>query len=127
MARTCSSSCGRSAACSVGSTRAAAICLPRVGTEPVIAQGPRSHVDTGPRVRSRVRWAVHVHRYVARAAEAEIDGAVRRPFPYIPGHAYSHRAFWYRPRMMRKNHRFTLAARPVGLPKPTDFAFEEQD
>jgi len=29
--------------------------------------------------------------------------------------------------MTRKNHRFTLAARPVGLPKPTDFAFEEQD
>jgi NADPH-dependent curcumin reductase CurA len=29
--------------------------------------------------------------------------------------------------MVRKNHRFTLAARPVGLPKPTDFAFEEVD
>ena len=29
--------------------------------------------------------------------------------------------------MMRKNHRFTLAARPVGLPKPTDFAYEEED
>jgi NADPH-dependent curcumin reductase CurA len=29
--------------------------------------------------------------------------------------------------MVRKNHRFTLAARPVGLPKPTDFAFEEHD
>ena len=29
--------------------------------------------------------------------------------------------------MRRKNHRFTLAARPVGLPKPTDFAFEEED
>src|SRR5512140_1091436 len=29
--------------------------------------------------------------------------------------------------MARKNHRFTLAARPVGLPKPTDFAYEEQD
>jgi hypothetical protein len=29
--------------------------------------------------------------------------------------------------MTRKNHRFTLAARPVGLPRPTDFAFEEQD
>ncbi len=29
--------------------------------------------------------------------------------------------------MTRKNHRFTLAARPVGLPKPTDFAFEEED
>jgi NADPH-dependent curcumin reductase len=29
--------------------------------------------------------------------------------------------------MTRKNHRFTLAARPVGLPKPTDFGYEEQD
>ncbi len=29
--------------------------------------------------------------------------------------------------MTRKNHRFTLAARPVGLPKPTDFAFEQDD
>jgi len=29
--------------------------------------------------------------------------------------------------MTRKNHRFTLAARPVGLPKPTDFAYEEED
>jgi hypothetical protein len=29
--------------------------------------------------------------------------------------------------MVRKNHRFTLAARPVGLPRATDFAFEEQD
>ena len=29
--------------------------------------------------------------------------------------------------MVRKNHRFTLAARPVGLAKPTDFAFEEED
>jgi len=29
--------------------------------------------------------------------------------------------------MTRKNHRFTLAARPVGLPKSTDFAFEEED
>ena len=29
--------------------------------------------------------------------------------------------------MVRKNHRFTLAARPVGLPRPTDFAFEEAD
>ena len=29
--------------------------------------------------------------------------------------------------MVRKNHRFTLAARPVGLAKSTDFAFEEQD
>jgi len=28
--------------------------------------------------------------------------------------------------MVRKNHRFTLAARPVGLPKPTDFAFGEE-
>src|SRR3954468_4230708 len=28
--------------------------------------------------------------------------------------------------MARKNHRFTLAARPAGLPKPTDFAFEEE-
>jgi len=27
--------------------------------------------------------------------------------------------------MVRKNHRFTLAARPVGLPKATDFAYEE--
>jgi NADPH-dependent curcumin reductase CurA len=33
----------------------------------------------------------------------------------------------YRRRMVRKNHRFTLAARPVGLPKSTDFAFEEED
>jgi NADPH-dependent curcumin reductase CurA len=31
----------------------------------------------------------------------------------------------YRPRMVRKNHRFTLAARPVGMVKPTDFAYEE--
>jgi NADPH-dependent curcumin reductase CurA len=29
--------------------------------------------------------------------------------------------------MARKNHRFTLAARPVGLPKATDFAYEELD
>jgi NADPH-dependent curcumin reductase CurA len=29
--------------------------------------------------------------------------------------------------MTRKNHRFTLTARPVGLPKPTDFAYEEED
>jgi len=29
--------------------------------------------------------------------------------------------------MVRKNHRFTLAARPVGMPRPTDFAFEEHD
>jgi NADPH-dependent curcumin reductase len=29
--------------------------------------------------------------------------------------------------MVRKNHRFTLAARPVGLPKATDFAYEEVD
>jgi NADPH-dependent curcumin reductase len=29
--------------------------------------------------------------------------------------------------MTRKNHRFTLAARPIGLPKPTDFAYEEED
>jgi hypothetical protein len=29
--------------------------------------------------------------------------------------------------MVRKNHRFTLAARPVGLPRPTDFAFEEAE
>jgi len=29
--------------------------------------------------------------------------------------------------MARKNHRFTLAARPVGLPKPTDFAYEEEE
>jgi hypothetical protein len=29
--------------------------------------------------------------------------------------------------MVRKNHRFTLTARPVGLPRPTDFAFEEAD
>src|SRR3954468_17353659 len=28
--------------------------------------------------------------------------------------------------MARKNHRFTLAARPAGLPKPTDFAFDEE-
>ena len=28
--------------------------------------------------------------------------------------------------MARMNHRFTLAARPVGLPKPTDFAFEDE-
>ncbi|HEX8112702.1 MAG TPA: NADP-dependent oxidoreductase, partial [Kofleriaceae bacterium] len=28
--------------------------------------------------------------------------------------------------MARKNHRFTLAARPTGLPRPTDFAFEEE-
>ncbi len=33
----------------------------------------------------------------------------------------------YRRRMVRKNHRFTLAARPVGMPKPTDFAFEEHE
>lgn len=29
--------------------------------------------------------------------------------------------------MARKNHRFTLVARPVGLPKATDFAYEELD
>ena len=29
--------------------------------------------------------------------------------------------------MLRKNHRFTLAARPVGMPKPTDFKYEEED
>ena len=29
--------------------------------------------------------------------------------------------------MVRKNHRFTLAARPVGLPKPTDFTYEEEE
>jgi NADPH-dependent curcumin reductase len=29
--------------------------------------------------------------------------------------------------MVRKNHRFTLAARPVGMPKPTDFSYEEHD
>jgi NADPH-dependent curcumin reductase CurA len=29
--------------------------------------------------------------------------------------------------MVRKNRRFTLAARPVGLPKSTDFTFEEED
>jgi NADPH-dependent curcumin reductase CurA len=29
--------------------------------------------------------------------------------------------------MARKNHRYTLAARPVGLPKVTDFAFETED
>jgi NADPH-dependent curcumin reductase CurA len=29
--------------------------------------------------------------------------------------------------MVRKNHRFTLAARPAGMPKPTDFAYEEED
>jgi NADPH-dependent curcumin reductase CurA len=29
--------------------------------------------------------------------------------------------------MARKNHRFTLAARPVGLPKATDFAYEEHE
>ena len=29
--------------------------------------------------------------------------------------------------MARKNHRFTLAARPVGLPKSTDFAFAAED
>jgi NADPH-dependent curcumin reductase CurA len=28
--------------------------------------------------------------------------------------------------MARKNHRFTLAARPTGLPKATDFAFDEE-
>jgi NADPH-dependent curcumin reductase CurA len=28
--------------------------------------------------------------------------------------------------MARKNHRFTLAARPTGLPRPTDFAFDEE-
>ncbi|HEX4419961.1 MAG TPA: NADP-dependent oxidoreductase [Kofleriaceae bacterium] len=28
--------------------------------------------------------------------------------------------------MTRQNHRFTLAARPVGLPKPTDFAYETE-
>ena len=28
--------------------------------------------------------------------------------------------------MARKNHRFTLAARPTGLPRPSDFAFEEE-
>jgi len=29
--------------------------------------------------------------------------------------------------MLRKNHRFTLAARPVGLPTAKDFAFEEHE
>ncbi|HET9622477.1 MAG TPA: NADP-dependent oxidoreductase [Kofleriaceae bacterium] len=29
--------------------------------------------------------------------------------------------------MTRKNHRYTLAARPVGLPKATDFAYETED
>jgi NADPH-dependent curcumin reductase CurA len=29
--------------------------------------------------------------------------------------------------MVRKNHRFTLAARPVGMVKSSDFAFEEED
>jgi len=29
--------------------------------------------------------------------------------------------------MVRKNHRFTLAARPVGLAKSTDFAYEEHE
>ncbi len=29
--------------------------------------------------------------------------------------------------MKRKNHRFLLAARPQGLPKPSDFAFEVED
>jgi len=29
--------------------------------------------------------------------------------------------------MVRKNHRFTLAARPVGMVKPTDFSFQEED
>jgi NADPH-dependent curcumin reductase CurA len=33
----------------------------------------------------------------------------------------------YRLAMLRKNHRFTLAARPVGLPRPTDFAYEEEE
>jgi NADPH-dependent curcumin reductase len=28
--------------------------------------------------------------------------------------------------MARKNHRFTLAARPTGLPRPTDFVFDEE-
>ena len=31
------------------------------------------------------------------------------------------------PRMVRKNHRFTLAARPIGLVKSTDFAYEEEE
>jgi len=31
------------------------------------------------------------------------------------------------PPMKRKNHRFLLAARPQGLPKPSDFAFEVED
>src|SRR3954465_7254730 len=29
--------------------------------------------------------------------------------------------------MVRKNHRFTLAARPVGMVKASDFAYEEPD
>src|SRR5215470_16997049 len=29
--------------------------------------------------------------------------------------------------MVHKNHRFTLAARPVGMVKSTDFAFEEEE
>jgi NADPH-dependent curcumin reductase CurA len=29
--------------------------------------------------------------------------------------------------MVRKNHRFTLAARPTGMPKPSDFSFESED
>jgi NADPH-dependent curcumin reductase CurA len=29
--------------------------------------------------------------------------------------------------MARKNHRFTLAARPVGMVKSSDFAFEEEE
>src|SRR3954471_1081544 len=29
--------------------------------------------------------------------------------------------------MVRKNHRFTLAARPVGMVKASDFAYEELD
>src|SRR5262245_44946213 len=29
--------------------------------------------------------------------------------------------------MVRKNHRFTLAARPVGMVKSSDFSFEEED
>jgi NADPH-dependent curcumin reductase CurA len=33
----------------------------------------------------------------------------------------------YRPGMVRKNHRFTLAARPVGMVKASDFAYEEDE
>jgi NADPH-dependent curcumin reductase CurA len=29
--------------------------------------------------------------------------------------------------MVRKNHRFTLAARPQGMPKPSDFTYETED